>query len=200
VFDLRAAIDAIERLRHERTPIIVAIDGGSGAGKSTIAASLAREVHAVVVSQDDFYSAHISDEGWEARSIAARVSDVIDWQRVRGVLVALRSRQRATWRLIDFEAGVRPDGTYSMSDQFASREPSDVILLDGAYSASPAVEDLVDLTVLIDVPLGERHRRLDRREDAAFLRDWHARWDPVEAYYFTHVRPRASFDIVISPS
>jgi uridine kinase len=200
VFDLRAAIDAIERLRHERTPIVVAIDGGSGAGKSTIAASLAREVHAVVVPQDDFYSAHISDEGWASRSIPTRAKDVIDWRRLRGVLVALRSRQPATWRLIDFEAGVRPDGTYSMSDQFASREPADVILLDGAYAASPAVEDLVDLTVLIDVPLGERHQRLDRREDAAFLRDWHVRWDPVEAYYFTHVRPRESFDIVISPS
>jgi uridine kinase len=73
-----------------------------------------------------------------------------------------------------------------------------VIILDGAYSASPAIEDLLDLTVLVDVPVAERHRRLAQREDAQFLRRWHTVWDAVETYYFTEVRPKASFDLVVS--
>ena len=56
---------------------------------------------------------------------------------------------------------------------------------------------MIDLSVLVDAPIGVRHRRLADREDASFLKAWHDRWDAAEAYYFTHVRPRSAFDIVI---
>jgi hypothetical protein len=29
---------------------------------------------------------------------------------------------------------------------------------------------------------------------------WHELWDPAEAHYLTHVRPPASFDIVLNAS
>jgi uridine kinase len=77
------------------------------------------------------------------------------------------------------------------------REPATVILIEGAYSAGPALADLVDLAILVDVPVEERHARLRGREDAAFLARWHGRWDEVEAHYFREVRPRGSFDLVI---
>jgi hypothetical protein len=58
---------------------------------------------------------------------------------------------------------------------------------------------LVDLNVLIDVPVPERHRRLAKRErDQQFLKRWHARWDGVEDYYFSEVMPKSAFDIVVS--
>ena len=56
-----------------------------------------------------------------------------------------------------------------------------MIILEGAYSSNPEIEDVIDLTVLIDVPVPERHERLDKREgDKRFLERWHALWDPVE--------------------
>jgi hypothetical protein len=73
-----------------------------------------------------------------------------------------------------------------------------VIVLDGTYSASPHIADLVDLAVLIDVAVPERHRRLAAREQEPFLQRWHAVWDAVETYYFTEVRRKASFDLIIS--
>ena len=72
-----------------------------------------------------------------------------------------------------------------------------MILLEGAYTAGPELADLVDLAILIDVPVEERHARQRAREDADFLEEWHRRWDPVESYYFTQVRPRSSFDLVV---
>jgi len=30
-----------------------------------------------------------------------------------------------------------------------------------------------------------------------FLQKWHKRWDEVEAYYFTQVRPKRSFDLIV---
>ena len=187
------------RTDHSQAPLLIALDGGSGAGKSTLATLLERQMDAVVVPLDDFFAAHIPDWEWDTRSVAQRAQDVFDWQRLRAqALEPLLASQSARWHLFDFAAGLRADGTYALSEQSVERRPAPVIILDGAYSASPAIEDLIDLTVLVDVPVAERHRRLAQREDAQFLRRWHAVWDDVERYYFTQVRPVTSFDLVVS--
>jgi uridine kinase len=179
--------------------LIVALDGGSGAGKSTLAILLGRQMDAVVVPLDDFFAAHIPDWQWEAFSVPQRAELVFDWQRLRNdALEPLLANRSARWYPFDFAAGLRPDGTYALSEQSVERRPAPVIILDGAYSASPAIEGLIDLTVLVDVPSAERHRRLAQREDESFLRRWHTVWDAVETYYFTEVRPKASFDLVVS--
>ena len=111
-----------------------------------------------------------------------------------GQLLAGRS---VRWRAFDFATGPRADGTYGRQGPLRERKPAAVVMVEGAYAAGPALADLVDLTVLVDVPVQERHARLREREDAAFLAAWHARWDEVEAYYFREVRPPASFDVVV---
>jgi uridine kinase len=192
-------VEIARRTDHRQAPLLIALDGGSGAGKSTLAALLERQMDAVVVPLDDFFAAHIPDWQWEAFSVPQRAERVFDWQRVRtDALEPLLANRSARWYPFDFAAGLHPDGTYALSTHSVERHPAPVIILDGAYSASPAIEDLIDLTVLIDVPSAERHRRLAQREDASFLRRWHAVWDDVEQYYFTEVRPAASFDLVVS--
>jgi uridine kinase len=183
-------IEIERRTQHRQAPVLIVFDGGSGAGKSTVAAMVGQKIHAVVVPLDDFFAAHIPDWQWKALSIAERATHVFDWQRLRAhALEPLLANRSATWYPFDFAAGLRPDGTYALSKQSVERPAALVIILDGAYSASPAVEDLIDLTVLVDVPVAERHKRLAQREDEQFLQRWHAVWDDVETYYFTEVRP-----------
>src|SRR5262245_8216980 len=180
-------------------PILVALDGGSGAGKSTLAVWIAEELDAALIQSDDFFAANISDAEWDLRTPAARAADVIDWRRLRAeALEPLRAGKSAKWHAFDFEAGTRPDGTYAMRTDFVERAPSAVIVLDGAYSTQPELADLIDLSVLVDVPIDVRHQRLAARENRQFIAAWHARWDAAEEYYFTHVRPRSSFDLVVT--
>ena len=74
-----------------------------------------------------------------------------------------------------------------------------MIILEGAYTSNPELNDLIDLKVLIAVPVPERHKRLDDREgDKEFLQRWHIIWGAVEEYYFTEVMPKTSFDLVVS--
>jgi uridine kinase len=195
----RSILDAIHQLRHDRSdPILIAVDGPSGCGKSTLAATLAAAVGAVVVPGDDFFAAEITSAEWEGRTPAERAHDAIDWRRLRlEALEPLRAGRSAEWHPFDFAAGERPDGTYAMEISLVRREPAAVIILDGAYSTRPELADLIDLSVLIEMPASVRQQRLAAREAPAFLAAWHARWDAAETFYFTHVRPASTFDLIV---
>ncbi len=180
-------------------PVLVAIDGGSGSGKSTLAAAVAAELDAVIVPSDDFFAAEITDAEWDAFSPDERAAAAIDWRRLRTeALEPLLAGRTASWHPFDFEAGTRPDGTYPMATEAVTRTPAPVIVLEGAYSSRPELADLIDLAVLIDIPVTERHRRLVEREEEPFRDAWHARWDAAEDHYFTHVRTASSFDLVVT--
>ncbi len=86
--ELRLAADttvaAIRRLiANCTTPILVALDGGSGAGKSSLAMLIVEELDAALIQSDDFFAADISDAEWDMRTPAARAADAIDWRRLR---------------------------------------------------------------------------------------------------------------------
>jgi para-aminobenzoate synthetase len=179
-------------------PIVIAIDGGSGSGKSTIAEILAQELNAAWLPMDDFFSAQIPDHYWDQFSVEERFEKCFDWERIReNALQPLRAGLPARWFAFDFVTGLREDGSYGMETKPKILEPARVILLDGNFSASPFLADLVDCAILIDVPIEVRHARINTREDPEFLKQWHALWDPVEAFYYSQIRPKESYDLVI---
>jgi uridine kinase len=101
------------RMANRIAPFLVALDGGSGSGKSTLALLIVEALGAALIQSDDFFAAEIPDAGWEARSPAVRAADAIDWRRLRAeALEPLLAGKLARWHAFDFEAGVRPDGTY----------------------------------------------------------------------------------------
>ena len=177
---------------------MIALDGGSGAGKSTIAGMLESRLDIAIVPLDDFFSGNIPDPKWDVFTVEEKLRYVIDWDRVRADAIRpLLHGRPAHWRAFDFQAGLTADGTYGMEKETRQRKSARMILIEGAYSSSPALADLVDLTILVDVPLEERRARLGTREEAGFLEQWHKRWDEVETFYFGTIRPRDSFDLVI---
>ena len=57
-------------------PVVVALDGGSGAGKSTIAARLATRAETAIIPLDDFYQTTVPER--ELRDLtAAQKHDVV---------------------------------------------------------------------------------------------------------------------------
>ena len=194
-------IAAVRRaLANNPVPILVALDGPSGSGKSSVARRITAALDVTTVSVDDFFSAGITDAEWATRTPRDRAADAVDWRRLRReALEPLLAGNPARWHAFDFHGGVRDDGTYAMRSDFVECPAAPIIILDGAYSTRPELSDLIDLSVLVDAPLSIRHERLARREAASFLDAWHARWDPAEAYYFKHVRPPSSFDAGVFP-
>lgn len=178
--------------------LVVAIDGRSGSGKTTVAEAVAQAISAVIVPCDDFFAASVSDEQWDRRTPEQRAADMLDWRRLkREAIEPLRTGLPARWYAFDFLAGPRADGTYPLQTTPTERLPKPVVLLDGAYSTRPELADLLDLRVLVEATSTSRQARLATREAADVLRRWHARWDLAEEYYFRHVRPPSAFDVVV---
>ncbi len=180
-----------QRLPGRGAPLLVALDGGSGAGKSTVAGALAELFSATVVDGDDFYAGGTSVE-WDARTPAANADHCIDWHRLRAeALEPLLGGVSATWHPYDWNG---PGGLLATT---RTCQPSSVVILDGAYSSRPELADLLGLAILVDAPAGERHRRVVGR-DSPMDDSWFARWDAAERYYFTYIRPASAFDLVVS--
>lgn len=182
-----------------RRPVVVALDGGSGAGKTTIAEKLMIRTDIALVPLDDFYQTTVPESKWPDKTVEQRLFEVFDWIRVRSEAVEpLRAGYPARYHPFDFMSGLNESGTYSLQNQVKEIGASPIILIDGAYSASPPLRDLIDFAVLISVPKNGRHSRILARGDNVELATvWHKTWDDVEAYYFEHVNPPESFDLVI---
>jgi len=190
----------MERIRPKvRKPIVVALDGGSGAGKTTIAERLMRLADVALVRLDDFCQTVIPQSEWPHKTVEQRLNGVFDWSRVRSeALEPLLAGRPGRWHAFDFMRGLGKAGTYSLKKEMTEVAPAPTILLEGAYSASRPLRDLMDLAVLVDVQNRTRYLRTAARgDDTEFLAKWHAIWDEVEAYYFQHVCPPESFDLVI---
>jgi len=196
----RAAISAAirQRLHGQTSPMLVSIDGGSGSGKSTFARWIAEDHDATIVHGDDFFATRISDAAWDSWSPEQRIAEAIDRRRLRHeVLAPLLAGKAASYHPFDFEAGVDAGGAYVLANRLVTLRPAPVIVLEGAYSSRPELSDLIELSVLLDVPPSVRHRRLADREEAAFLEAWHRRWDAAEEHYLRRVRPPSGFDLVV---
>ena len=189
---LEALAAALRARVASRTPLIVALDGRSGAGKSTIAAAVADLLPScVVVDGDDFYAGG-SPEDWDQRTAEEKAAKVIDWRRQRPVLEDLANGLPGSWHGYDWEAF---DGRFRPEPTIC--DPADVVILEGAYSARPELADLLDFRVLLSTEEYERIQRLRKREGNEYRDAWFERWDEAEQLYFGTIMPPKAFDLVL---
>lgn len=179
---------AVRELRDGATIAVIAIDGHSAAGKSTLAAKLGTELRGVVIAGDDFY--RVMDPVERAQLTPAQgASEYYDWQRLRReVLEPLRDGRPATFRRYDWDRN-------ELGDKEVRIDPKSWVILEGLFSTRSELADLVDVSVLVDVPAAlRRHRQLQRDDHPS----WVERWDAAERWYFTHVRSPESFDFRVT--
>lgn len=184
---LDRVIGLIELRGAGSRPIVIAIDGKSGAGKSTFAAALAERTGAALIEGDDFFVGGVDLAGDDPASRARRC---IDWKRQREVLAALRAGRHATYRAFDWQAF-----NGKLCDEAAQIEPKPIIILEGVYAARRELADLVDLRVLLEAAESVRAERLLLREGA--IGQWERQWHEAEDWYFRQAVRPADFDLIL---
>jgi uridine kinase len=170
-----------------RGVLVLAIDGHGAAGKSTLADAVARATGAALVHTDDFFRSRPA-RSRPAAADARAMACYYDWRRLRTqALEPLRERRGATFRRFDWERGRGLDGPVAV-------EPSDLVLVEGVFSAAPELADLVNRSVFVQTPEPERLRRL---RGLVTPEEWDEDWLAAEQAYFGLTRPPSSFDLVV---
>nr|AMP54108.1 AAA domain protein [uncultured bacterium] len=189
--EIAPILNIIQNRRVEGNVVVVALDGRSGVGKSTLAEAIAVHENGAFVDQDDFYSGG-GHEHWSALSAEERSKLCIDWRRVREeLLLPLISKRQASYVPFDWNA------MKHSQDDVRIIEPANVIVVDGTYSTRTELLDLIDVTVLVTLCDSIRQQRLRDRERDDWCLEWYEMWDQAEDVYFRDVCNSEDFDIVI---
>ena len=138
-----------------RAPVIIAIDGRSGAGKTTLAIELAarlREHHKVSLFHlEDIYP------GWNG--LAAGID-----RYAATVLAPLRRGEPARWVSWDWDRHY--DGAARIT------EPAEIVLVEGVGAAAAAAAPFLDAVVWADSPEQDRRTRALARDGASYEPYW----------------------------
>ena len=187
--DFNAAAALLQSLRQGRELILVAIDGHSAAGKSTLAAGLQALCPEVqLVHGDDFYRVMPETERFDLDA-SEGYRRYFDWERLeQQVLRPLATLQEARYSVYDWATG-------ALSDTKIVR-PLGTVIIEGVFSARPELRRYYDAIFLVETNERIRAERQKQRGDETA---WLARWDAAEKFYLETHRPHTYADLVIAP-
>ncbi|MGH2971168.1 MAG: uridine kinase family protein, partial [Gaiellaceae bacterium] len=155
------------------TTRIVAVDGPGGAGKSSLAAFLARELGAAVVHTDDFAS-------WD---------NPIDWwpQLIETVLSPLAAGRPARYTPTIWGGPHKEDVVV---------DPGGFVILEGVTASRRAFRPYLAYAIWIETPRALRLRRGLERDGEEARGDWEG-WMAGEDAYVNRERPAEHADVVL---
>lgn len=178
---MSAAAELAARLAGEgqvRQPVIVAVEGRPGAGKTTFAASLAQELGCDHVDLEEIYP------GWDGLEEGARLA--------------------AEELVSPFAAG--QTAVVPQWDWLASRpaeplviEPGDFLVVSGTGSGAQAPSPHISMVVWMELGEEERRRRALERDGEIFAPHWEA-WSRQVEGHLTRERTRERADVVVDTS
>jgi len=138
--------DSLERIKNNRTPLIIGITGGSGSGKTTLAHNLLNHFGKEICSllaQDSYYidQSHLFDE--DGGSVNFDHPDSLDFKLLAEHLSKLK-------RFLPIEVPLYDFPTHTRSKKTLQFNPVPLILLDGTLILTqPNIQTHLDFSVFV---------------------------------------------------
>lgn len=175
----------IDRLMSEKTPVILAIDGNSAAGKTTLSALLAQIYDCNVFHMDDFFLR--GEQRTPERY--AQPGENIDHERFyEQVLLPLSRGEDIRYARFDCSA-------FTLTAPVdAACKPLNIV--EGCYCMHPQLSPLYDYSVFLQIDADTQRRRIVQR-NGDYAQQFFDRWIPLEESYFSALDPAGRADTVI---
>lgn len=179
----------IDRALSEKTePILLAIDGGSAAGKSTLALFLQRLYACPIFHMDDYF---LQSQQRTAARLAEPGGNVDRERFFQEVLLPLTRGEAATVRAYDCQLGMLLPPTQI--------QPGRLNIIEGAYSMHPLLQDSYDLSVFLEITPELQYLRILRRNPPPMQQRFFEQWIPMENAYFSafHIPEQCTLRIAV---
>ncbi len=181
--DLLTALDALMDIK----PVILAIDGPCGGGKSTLAERLqARYQGAAVFHMDDFF---LQPAMRSPERLSEPGGNVGRERFLAEVLLPLQGGNAFTYQKYDCQSGL-------LSPIQAQRARLNIV--EGSYSLHPDLRPYYDLSVFLDVAPDVQAKRILMRSGERLAERFFKEWIPLENAYFEAFAVREAADILFA--
>ena len=170
---IRPLLVRIDRLMAEQERVLVAIDGGSASGKTTLGELLQSVYACPVFHMDDFF---LRPEQRTPERFSEPGGNVDRERFLSEVLLPLREGKAVDYRRFDCK-------TFTIAPP-RRIEPGRLNIIEGAYAMHPDLAPYYDLTVFLAVSAEKQRERILKRNAPAQAELFFDRWIPFEQRYF----------------
>lgn len=170
--------------------ILLAIDGGSAAGKTTLGKLLEQRYACNVFHMDDFFLRPMQ----RTKERLAEPGGNVDRERFyEEVLKRLVEKKEVTYRRYDCK-------TMSLLEP-VTVAPTRLTVVEGAYSMHPLLSDCYDYSVFLEIDEETQKERIMKRNTPEIAERFFTEWILLEREYFEklHVKERCDMVIPVLP-
>ena len=170
--------------------VLLAIDGGSAGGKTTLGKLLEQRYACNVFHMDDFFLRPIQ----RTKERLAEPGGNVDRERFyEEVLKRLVEKKEVTYRRYDCK-------TMSLLEP-VTVAPTRLTVVEGAYSMHPLLSDYYDYSVFLEIDEETQKERIMKRNTPEMAERFFKEWILLEREYFEklHVKERCDMVIPVLP-
>lgn len=187
ILDLNRMLLKAKQLQKDKDTLVICIDGGGGAGKSTLARKISQLDHnCTVIQMDDFYKPKVD----LALVSADEIGGNWDWRRVQSqVLEPLSLGLPGRYQVYDWD--------HDRMAEWREVPVGGIAIVEGCYSLRREFSHLSDLKIWVESPRSLRLARGIERDGVQNQHLWTDVWMPAEDRYMMTQDPIALADVVL---
>ncbi|MBO5870401.1 MAG: (d)CMP kinase [Clostridia bacterium] len=172
---------------NDKNPLIIAFDGRSASGKSSLSERLTEELNMPVIHTDDFYRPKNNKGELEISEFDGNF-DIVRFKRE--VVEQLKNKTAFKYGIFDCKFG--------RIEKYNEIDVSNCCIIEGAYSLNPNLGVYADIKVFFDVDEETQKQRILRRNGEKQLENFKKIWLPAEERYLEHYQIKKSCDIIVN--
>lgn len=166
--------------------LVIAIDGRSASGKTTLANLLGEQVGARVVHMDDFFL----PVGLRTKERLEMPGGNVHYERFREEVLPFIQKEQS-FSYVRFDCGAMAFG------ERIHLGAASVTIVEGAYSCHPMLGEYMGLKIFLDIDSKLQMQRIIARNGVEKAKDFQNRWIPMEEAYFSTFSIKENADVVI---
>ena len=177
---------AIDQIMAEKGRAVVAIEGGSASGKTTLADLLQEIYGCTVFHMDDFF---LQPHQRTSERLAEAGGNVDRERFLTEVLLPLKQGAPVTYRRYDCQTQTLLPSIETV--------PTTLTIVEGAYSMHPELAEHYDLSVFLHITPELQRVRILMRNGSEMADRFFSTWIPMEQHYFSETDAANRCDLIL---